>query len=179
MDIGLSIQDYIFTYYYGFCISIMANAKSLLHQMFSSAIFIFQRKPKYQSLYYWRHSFLDHIFLITESIFCVKILYTSKASIHSFCCYKAIVCQPEFLDAISFLIWNWSCKDAFHSAFDVLCPKSLTVSGFWQAVVRKFLYKKIYLVFQYYDDDVSMWRVQSKRCHLNEGLAYNVENWCK
>ena len=128
---------------------------------------------------YTTDDILDHIFLITESIFCVKILYTSKASIHSFCCYKAIVCQPEFLDAISFLIWNWSCKDAFHSAFDVLCPKSLTVSGFWQAVVRKFLYKKIYLVFQYYDDDVSMWRVQSKRCHLNEGLAYNVENWCK
>ena len=128
---------------------------------------------------YTTDDILDHIFLITESIFCVKILYTSKASIHSFCCYKAIVCQPEFLDAISFLIWNWSCKDAFHSAFDVLCPKSLTVSGFWQAVVRKFLYKKIYFVFQYYDDDVSMWRVQSKRCHLNEGLAYNVENWCK
>ena len=149
--------------------SILTNCKGLCDMA----------NPTHQKNYLVPYPFLKHNFLITESILCVKILFTSKACIHSSCCYKAIGCQPEFLNAISFLIWNWSCKDAFHSAFDVLCPKSLTVSGFWQAVVKKFLHDNIYLVFQYYDDDVSIWRHQSICCHFTKGLAYYKENWCK
>ena len=50
------------------------------------------------------YSFLKHVFLITESILCVKTLFTLNASIHSSCCSKKIGCQPEFLNAMSFLI---------------------------------------------------------------------------